>query len=123
LTVDFRIVGGAISAAVDGITLFNGIDGAPGTGPLARGSVSLQVVSGAGLAGFDDVKVARLTGKGATAETLLSEPFTSVLPKTWTFRDGTIPWSISLAAHRQLDVSGLLNAVLNLDYRFQIVLN
>jgi hypothetical protein len=72
---------------------------------------------------FDDVQVFRLTGRGAAAETLLVEPFTKVLPQGWSFVDGANPWAISPMGHRRLDLSGLLNVVLHVEYRYQMKVN
>ena len=123
LWVDARVVGNALTVAIDGLTVFDNIDGAPAAGQLRQGTVAFQVLNGADPITFDDVKVIRLTAKGAAAETLLSEPFTKVLPKDWTFVDGNSAWSISATGHALLDLSALLNSVLSLDYRYQMNLN
>lgn len=125
LSVEVRVVGDALSAAVDGLTLFSNIDGSPAAGELRQGTVALHVLtaSAAEPVDYDDVKVVRLTGKGAEAETLLSEPFTAQLPNDWAFVDGDSPWAISPKGHKLLDLSPLLNLVLSLDYLHQMKLN
>lgn len=122
LLIDVSIVGDRLSASVDRITLFENIDGAPGAGQLKKGSVALQVVTNGGTEAirFDDVKVIRLTGKGLAAETLLSEPFTALLPRDWTFADGTSQWEIAPRGTPILDLSQLFNVILSLDYRYQM---
>jgi hypothetical protein len=125
LSVDLRVVGDRLSLAIDGITLVEGVDGDPASGELRKGTVALQVLTSDVTAGveFDDVRVVRLTGKGAEAETLLSEPFTAKLPADWAFVNGDRPWAIAPRGHRRLDLSPLLNLVLQLDYRYQMKLS
>jgi hypothetical protein len=121
LTVEFKVAGDRLSAAIDSITLFENVDGAPAAGELKKGTVGFQVVAtdGAEPVWFDDVKVIRLTGKGMPAETLLAEPFTTELPADWTF-SGATPWAISAAPSSVMDLSPLLNVVLSLDYRYEM---
>jgi hypothetical protein len=125
LLVEFSIVGDRLSVAIDGVTLFANIDGSPDPGQLQKGTVALEVVGtdGSEPMWFDDVKVFRLTGKGAAAETLLSEPFTKILPQDCSFVEGSSPWAISDRGHRVLDFARLLNVVLHLDYRYQMKVN
>jgi hypothetical protein len=125
LSVDVRVVGDRLSVAVDGLTLVEGVPGNPGAGELRGGTVALQVLAADGPAAveLDDVRVVRLTGKGVEAETLLSEPFTAKLPADWTFVDGDRPWEIARRGHRRLELTSLLNLVLQLDYRYQMKLD
>jgi Tc toxin complex TcA C-terminal TcB-binding domain len=123
LWIDARIVHNSLTVAIDGLTLFDNIDGAPTAGQLQTGTVAIQVLNGTQPVAFDDAKVVRLTGLGAEAETLLSEPFTKELPQDWVFVDGDSPWSIAPEGHSLLDLSSLLNSVLSLDYRYQMNLN
>jgi hypothetical protein len=121
LTVEFKVAGDRLSAAIDCITIFENVDGVPAAGELKKGTVGFQVVAtdGAEPVWFDDVKVIRLTGKGMPAETLLAEPFTTELPADWTF-SGATPWAISAAPSPVMDLSPLLNVVLSLDYRYEM---
>jgi hypothetical protein len=121
LSVDVRCVGSALSVAIDGLSLFDGIEGGATSGRFQQGTVALQAMATDGVDPilFDDVRVVRLTGKGVEAETLLAEPFTLSLPPDWTFVDGESPWSIAPRGHRLLDLQSLQNVVLSVDYRYQ----
>jgi hypothetical protein len=123
LSVDARVVHNSLTVAIDGLTLFDNVDGAPAAEELQQGTVAIQVLHGTQPVAFDDARVVRLTGTGAEAETLLSEPFTMELPQDWVFVDGNSPWSIAPEGHSLLDLSSLLNSVLSLDYRYQMNLN
>ena len=116
------MVGDRLSAAIDGITLFAGVAGDSAPGELQKGTVALEVVAtdGTKAVRVDDVKVCRLTGLGAAAEALLTEPFTTALPKDWTLVEGAKPWAIAPQGHRVLDLTNLLNVVLSVDYRYQM---
>jgi hypothetical protein len=125
ISIDVRVVGNLLSVAVDGITLFDEVDGLPAAGALQRGTIGLQVVAtdGARPVVFDDLQVVRLTGKGAEAETLLAEPFTAQLPDGWTRADGDKPWAVAPGGHPVMDLATLANVTLSLDYRYQMLLN
>lgn len=121
LVVSLAVVGSALTASIDGITLWENVAG--GSGP-ATGTVALQVTAtGSAPAEFDDIDVVRLTGKGAEAETLLSEPFTSTLSDDWTFVDGAAAWAISSTGHSILNLSELFDVVFKVDYLFEYASN
>lgn len=121
LVVSLAVVGSALTATIDGITLWE--DEAGGSGPTS-GTVALQVTAnGTGAAEFDDVEVVRLTGNGTEAESLLSEPFTSSLPDDWTFVDGSTAWAISSSGHAILDLTELVDLVFKVDYLFEYASN
>jgi hypothetical protein len=120
-----RVLGRILSAAIDGIPIFSGVDGGGQAGRLSAGTVALEAFKTPGniAVEFDDVEVVRLHASGQEAERLLREPFTPALPGDWIFTDGTRPWAISPNGHPTLDLTGLLNATLRLDYLHIMKLN
>jgi hypothetical protein len=122
--MELRVTGDALSASIDQVTVFDGVNGAPASGELGKGSIALRVASsGSQAAAFDDATVVRLTAKGLDAETLLDEPFSGQLPGGWTFANGTDEWNIATEGLPLLDLSQLLNVVLALDYRYEMNLS
>jgi hypothetical protein len=121
LLAELRVTGNRVSASIDNMTVFDGLEGNPSAGSLQSGSVGLRVISsGAKPVLLDDMHVVRLTGLGLEAETLLNEPFTAQLPAEWTFANGASNWSIAAEGIPLLDLSQLFNVVLSLDYTYQM---
>jgi hypothetical protein len=107
-----------IQCRIDGIVVLEANDATP----VAAGTVGIQIittVTGPVPVELDDLEVVRLTGLGVEAEQLLFEPFTTSLPSTWSFPDGT--WTISTNKHNRLDLSTLLSVGLKVDYQHELV--
>jgi hypothetical protein len=102
-----------LTAVVDRIPILDATDTSK---PHVSGTVALAV-SGGGTAAFDDLRVVRLTRRGAMREMLHAEPF-DTLPSGWTFTDGATPWVVDATRHKRLDLSKVLNVVITLDYQF-----
>lgn len=112
----FAVRGDLLSLSVDGITLFDEVDGNPSAGTLAAGTVGLASLSG-GVTSFDDVRVLKMSSEGSLLGTLLEEGFTSSLPADWTT---TGSWTISSSGHKVLDLTGLVNLSVNLEYSYGV---
>ncbi len=118
IEVDFRAVGETLTLRVDGITLLSvAVPAALGAGSIAL-EVMDRIDSPVHACEFDDLVVRRLTGLGADREVVLDEPFTTTLPTAWTF---TGAWAIGANKHEALDLSGLGNLVLELQYEHDLL--